>query len=118
MMPHMLTMTALQIRNPVPLFILMKSDDRLVHVTRSLWYISRTILRDMVLRRGAHEGLRGFSRTWLPGLNKGHPHNPSVVLVTIHRNSPSPKHCFAGKQYRKFCETSYQLFRVCIDHSA
>lgn len=59
MMPHMLTMTALQIRNPVPLFILMKSDDRLVHVTRSLWYISRTILRDMVLRRGAHEGLRG-----------------------------------------------------------
>lgn len=59
MMPHMLTMTALQIRNPVPVFILMKSDDRLVHVTRSLWYISRTILRDMVLRRGAHEGLRG-----------------------------------------------------------
>ena len=23
-----------------------------------------------------------------------------------------------SKQYRKFCETSYQLCRVCIDHSA
>ena len=36
------------------------------------------------------------SRTWLPGLDRGHPQNPSIVLVTIHRNSPEPKNCFAS----------------------
>ena len=54
----MLAMTALQIRNPVSLFILMKSDDRLVHVTRSLCYTSRTIVRNMLMRRGACENPR------------------------------------------------------------
>ena len=70
MMSHMLTMTASQIRNPVPLFISMKSDDRLVHVTRSLCYTSRTIVQDMVMSRGTRdEGLGGHDcLDWTEGI--------------------------------------------------
>lgn len=53
MVPHVLTMTTLQIRNPVSLFILMESDDRLVHVTGSLCYTFQTIVGNMVKRKGA-----------------------------------------------------------------
>jgi hypothetical protein len=51
-MPHMLAMTALQIRNPVPLFILMKSNDQLVHVSDSYVRIFKMMCGILAMRRG------------------------------------------------------------------